>query len=98
MSRTEESTTQHPEGDLPTARPDRAGGAGAPTAGVRRTDPAPCTARPAMTRVALLVYFLLVCVAELVAGWLLWRRQRAGALLALVLLPFRIRVLDRLRA
>ena len=40
------------------------------------------------TTVPLLVLFLLVCLAELVVGWLLWRRQRAGALLALVLLPF----------
>jgi hypothetical protein len=40
------------------------------------------------TTVPLLVLFLLVCIAELVVGWLLWRGQRAGALLALVLLPF----------
>jgi hypothetical protein len=39
------------------------------------------------TTVPLLVLFLLVCVAELVAGWLLWHRRRAGALLALALLP-----------
>jgi hypothetical protein len=39
------------------------------------------------TTVALLVMFLLVCLAEMVTGWLLWRQQRAGALLALALLP-----------
>jgi hypothetical protein len=39
------------------------------------------------TTVPLLVAFLLVCVAEMVAGWLLWRNQRAGGLLALALLP-----------
>src|SRR3954447_19348302 len=39
------------------------------------------------TTVPLLVAFLLVCVAELVAGWLLWRYRRLGGLLALGLLP-----------
>jgi len=39
------------------------------------------------TTVPLLVLFLLVCAAELTAGWLLWRRRRAGAALALALLP-----------
>jgi hypothetical protein len=32
--------------------------------------------------------FLLVCLAELVAGGLLWTCRRAGVVLALVLLPF----------
>jgi hypothetical protein len=31
--------------------------------------------------------FLLVCAAELIAGWLLWQHRRAGAVLALALLP-----------
>jgi hypothetical protein len=31
--------------------------------------------------------FLVVCAAELVSGWLLWRCRRAGAVLALALLP-----------
>ena len=39
------------------------------------------------TTVPLLVFFLLVCAAELIAGWLLWQRRRAGAVLALALLP-----------
>jgi hypothetical protein len=39
------------------------------------------------TTVPLLVLFLLVCVAELGAGWLLWHHRRAGAVLALALLP-----------
>jgi len=37
--------------------------------------------------VPLVVAFLLVCVAELVVGWLLWRQRRAGGVLALALLP-----------
>jgi len=37
--------------------------------------------------VPLLVVFLLVSAAELVTGWLLWHRRRAGAVLALALLP-----------
>jgi hypothetical protein len=41
-----------------------------------------------MTTVPLLVAFLLLCVAEVVTGWLLWTRRRAGLVLALVLLPF----------
>jgi hypothetical protein len=40
------------------------------------------------TTVLLLVAFLLVCLAELLAGWLLWRHRRSGGLLALALLPF----------
>jgi hypothetical protein len=39
------------------------------------------------TTVPLLVAFLLVCAAELVAGGLLWRRRRVGGWLALALLP-----------
>jgi hypothetical protein len=39
------------------------------------------------TTMPLLVLFLLVCVAELAAGWLLWQRRRTGAVLALALLP-----------
>jgi len=39
------------------------------------------------TTVPLLVLFLLACVAEVAAGWLLWQRRRAGAVLALALLP-----------
>lgn len=38
--------------------------------------------------VPLLGLFLLVCAAEVVLGWLLWRRRRVGLRLALVLLPF----------
>ena len=34
------------------------------------------------TTVPLLVLFLLVCAAELIAGWLLWQHRRAGAVLA----------------
>lgn len=39
------------------------------------------------TTVPLLVAFLLVCLLEAVAGFLLWRGSIAGAVLALVLLP-----------
>ena len=39
------------------------------------------------TTVPLLALFLLVCAAEVAAGWLLWQRRRAGAVLALALLP-----------
>ena len=39
------------------------------------------------TTVPLLVLFLLVCAAEVAAGWLLWQHRRAGAMLALTLLP-----------
>jgi hypothetical protein len=35
----------------------------------------------------LLAAFLLVCIAECVAGWLLWGGHRSGAVLALALLP-----------
>ena len=39
------------------------------------------------TTVPLLVAFLLVCVLEAVAGFLLWGGYKSGAVLALVLLP-----------
>jgi len=42
------------------------------------------------TTVPLLVAFLLVCLAELVMGWLLWRQRRSGVVLSLVLLPLEI--------
>lgn len=38
------------------------------------------------TSVPLLLVFLLVLIAELPAGWLLWQGQRSGAVLALILL------------
>ena len=38
--------------------------------------------------VPLLVGFLVVCVLEGVAGWLLWGGHQSGAILAFVLLPF----------
>lgn len=40
------------------------------------------------TSVPLLVGFLAVCVAECVAGWLMWGYSQSGAILALALLPF----------
>jgi hypothetical protein len=40
------------------------------------------------TTVWLLAAFLLVCIAECAAGWLLWGGHRSGAVLALALLPF----------
>jgi hypothetical protein len=40
------------------------------------------------TSVPLLAAFLLVCVLEGVAGWLLWGGHKGGAWLALALLPF----------
>jgi hypothetical protein len=40
------------------------------------------------TTVWLLAGFLLVCVAQCVAGWLLWGAHLFGAVLALALLPF----------
>ena len=40
------------------------------------------------TTIPLLAAFLLVCSLEVVAGWLLWSGDNAGAILALVLLPF----------
>lgn len=39
------------------------------------------------TTIPLLVAFLLVCILEAVAGFLLWGGYRSGAILALVLLP-----------
>lgn len=39
------------------------------------------------TTVPLLIAFLVVCVLEVVNAWLLWRGVRAGAVMALVLLP-----------
>lgn len=36
----------------------------------------------------LLAGFLVVCVLEGVAGWLLWNGHRSGAVLSLALLPF----------
>lgn len=38
------------------------------------------------TSVPLLLVFLLVLIAEVAAGWLLWQGQRSGAVLALILL------------
>jgi hypothetical protein len=42
------------------------------------------------TTVPLLVGFLLVCAAELVLGWMLWRGNRDGVPLAFALLPLEI--------
>ena len=42
------------------------------------------------TTVPLLVAFLLVCALEVVDAWLLWQGSRAGAVLALALLPFEL--------
>ncbi len=39
------------------------------------------------TTVPLLAVFLLVCILEAIAGFLLWRAYTSGAVLALVLLP-----------
>jgi hypothetical protein len=39
------------------------------------------------TMVPLLAGFLLVCILEGVAGWLLWRGHKSGAIFALTLLP-----------
>ena len=40
------------------------------------------------TTVPLLAGFLIVCILEAIAGWMLWDGYRAGAILALALLPF----------
>lgn len=40
------------------------------------------------TTVPLLVAFLIVCAAEVLAGWLLWRGLLAGGVLAVAILPF----------
>jgi hypothetical protein len=42
------------------------------------------------TTVPLLAAFLLVCAAEVAVGWMLWRRRRAGAVLALALIPLEL--------
>jgi len=42
------------------------------------------------TSMPLLVSFLLVCVAELVVGRMLWRNRRAGLVCALALLPIEL--------
>jgi hypothetical protein len=42
------------------------------------------------TSVPLLAAFLLVCAAEVVAGWLLWRCRRGGGVLALALMPLEL--------
>jgi hypothetical protein len=42
------------------------------------------------TSVPLLVSFLLVCVAEVVVGWMLWLNRHAGRVLALVMLPIEL--------
>jgi hypothetical protein len=39
------------------------------------------------TTVPLLLGFLVVCLLEGLAGWLVWRGKRRGAILALLLLP-----------
>jgi len=39
------------------------------------------------TTVPLLCLFLVVCTVEVVVGWLLWRRRRAGVVLGFALLP-----------
>lgn len=39
------------------------------------------------TSVPLLVSFLMVCIAEMVVGWMLWLNRRAGRMSALALLP-----------
>lgn len=36
-----------------------------------------------VTTIPLLLLFLVVCVVQMVAGWMVWRGRRAGALLAL---------------
>jgi hypothetical protein len=42
------------------------------------------------TTVPLLAAYQVVCVAEVVGGWLLWSQPSAGALLGLVLLPLEL--------
>jgi len=42
------------------------------------------------TTVPLLVGFLAVAIAELIAGLLLWRRTSAGSVMAIALLPFEL--------
>ena len=42
------------------------------------------------TTVPLLVAFVVVCVAEIVVGWMLWQRSRAATSLSLVMLPLEL--------
>jgi hypothetical protein len=42
------------------------------------------------TSTTLLTAFSLVCLAELVAGWRMWRYRRPGAIIALALLPLEL--------
>jgi hypothetical protein len=42
------------------------------------------------TTTPLLVAFVLVCAAELVVGWMLWRRKRAAVAISLALLPLEL--------
>ena len=42
------------------------------------------------TTVPLLAGYLLVCIAEVGAGWMLWQHRRVGRLLALALLPLEL--------
>ncbi len=37
--------------------------------------------------IPLLVAFLVICIAECIAGWMLWGNERGGAAFALALLP-----------
>lgn len=39
------------------------------------------------TTVPLVVFFLLVCAAEVVVGWMLWQRRHAAIVVSLALLP-----------
>ena len=55
--------------------------------GFRAYGGGPFERRGVQTTVALLAAFLIVCVLECVAGWMLWRSQKAGAMLALALVP-----------
>ena len=48
----------------------------------------PFEAHGISSTVPLLAGFLLVCVLEGVAGWLLWGGHQSGAILALAVLPF----------
>ena len=42
------------------------------------------------TTTPLLIAFVLVCSAELVVGWMLWRRKRAALAISLALLPLEL--------
>lgn len=42
------------------------------------------------TTVPLLLAYLLVCIAEVVIGWLLWRGSRLGAIGSVALLPLEL--------